>query len=772
VTPVAGATLAFAAGIVLSAYQAAPTGGLLLFGALAMALAAIVVPRSAEPPLQATVLGFLLAGVAAGGVARLRAAGDCAAAIPADAAVTATGTLEALPVDGGTVPLRVQRLAIGTRTVDCRTTLRVRPRGMPAAAPAGAGVDGASLVVHGRWRRFAEDGVFPRRPARLGVVAADSIVPAHGAAAVPRRLRTRLDAQERVRRLYPRDWPLAEALVLARREGLAAETRERFVAAGLAHLLAISGTHVALFAGALLLAARILRLPLAAAYAVAALGTVAYVILLGAPHAAARAALQLLIFLGTRLAQRPVEPQSAVAFAALVLLAHDPLAILDPGFQLSFAGVLGIVRLRRPLLDALPRAVPRWLRDALATGAAASVFTTPIAGLHFQQISLIGVVSGVVALPVLAATVPALALTLLLDPLAPGVAAFLAAGAALLLRLLDAIAAAAAAVPGGHGHVTPLAVLAALAAAATFLALRRGAGATDGARARATLRGATVAFGIAVLAPPLWVRAAGGGGIEIHALDVGQGDAFAVRTPAGRWILIDAGPASATYDAGARVVAPFLRARGARRVDALVLSHPHADHIGGVPAIAAAFDVRLVIDPGVPAPSRFYLDAVAAAQRAGASWLAARPGLVVTVDGVALEFLYPTESVLDGLTDPNDYSAVFRLRYGRFGALFLGDAPAAVENALVGEDAAALASQLIKIGHHGSRTSTGDSLLSSVAPALALISAGRRNRYGHPAPEVMARLAHHGVSTLRTDSAGTVRIRATAAGALSIRQRR
>jgi competence protein ComEC len=770
VTPIARLTVAFAAGILAGAYGVAPPGGPVLLGVSAIAAAATLLcvrARAGEAWLAA--FAFALAGAVAGRSAGARADGDCAARLPADAAVAVAGVAESAPVDGATLPFRAVRVALGEVVLDCRTTLRLRLRSNHVL-PAGEGV-----IVYGRWRAMTAARTWPVRSSRRGVLVADSVRSADsaGARSIAARgsagdafVRLRGAAQARVRLLYPRDWPLAEALILARREGLPDRTRERFVAAGLAHLLAISGTHVALVAGALLLAARLARLPVAASCALAAAVTVAYVLFLGAPHAAARAALQLLVFLGTRLAQRPVEPLSAVALAALVLLVLDPLALLDPGFQLSFAGVVGIVRLRRPLIDALPRALPRALRDALATGVAASLPTTPIAGLHFQHISIIGVLSGVVALPVLAIAVPALALTLLIAPVAPGAAAFLAGGTALLLAALDRIAALAAAVPGGHGSVTPPAVLGALAGALLFIVLQRMRSRPPLRAARASiLRPALIATSIALLAPPLALRMAARG-IEIHALDVGQGDAFAVRTPAGRWILIDAGPASPGYDTGARVVVPFLRRHGVRRLDALVLTHPHADHIGGARAVLEAFDVALVIDPGASSAHAMYLSTIEAARRRGTTWIAARAGLRVRVDGVDLDFLHPDESVLDAVTDPNDYSAVFRMGYGRFGALFLGDAPVAVENALVREFAAALEAQVVKVGHHGSRTATGDSLLAHVAPALALVSAGRRNRFGHPTPEVMRRLAAHGVRTLRTDSAGTLRVRARADGRL------
>jgi competence protein ComEC len=379
---------------------------------------------------------------------------------------------------------------------------------------------------------------------------------------------------------------------------------------------------------------------------------------------------------------------------------------------------------------------------------------------------------------VLAAAIPAIMLVVALEPVAPPLARFLAGGVELLLATLDGIAALAAAVPGGHTYVTPQTVVGCLAAAAAFLLFRRrelqrhreaageaANGRTPGSGGGSVLLGrpAFVAAAIVVLMPALLPRLPGRG-VEIHALDVGQGDAVAIRSPRGRWILVDAGPASPGFDAGARTIVPFLRAQGARSVDALILTHPHLDHIGGAGAVLQAMRVRSIVDPGAPAGSASYLAVIEAARRAGAEWIVARPERTLRIDGLELEFLHPVESALDALDEANDYSAVFQLRYGRFEALFLGDAPASVENALVRRYGTRLQSEVVKIGHHGSRTSTGDSLLVSVAPSLAIVSAGRRNRYGHPAPEVMARLDRFGVRTVRTDSAGTIRLRVQPTG--------
>jgi competence protein ComEC len=243
------------------------------------------------------------------------------------------------------------------------------------------------------------------------------------------------------------------------------------------------------------------------------------------------------------------------------------------------------------------------------------------------------------------------------------------------------------------------------------------------------------------------------------------GDAVAIRTPADRWILVDAGPRDEGWDAGERRVLPFLRARGVRRLEALVLTHPHADHVGGAPTVLNALEVGRVIDPGLPAGTPWYLEALRAVEARGVSWTEARQGRTLTVDGVSVEFLWPRDGSLDAVMDANKISAVMHIRYGAVAALLTGDAGDEEEAAILARRPGGLRAQLLKAGHHGSRTSTSAALLDAVDPELVVVSAGRRNRYGHPAPEVLRRLEARGIAVARTDREGTISVRARADGA-------
>jgi competence protein ComEC len=197
-----------------------------------------------------------------------------------------------------------------------------------------------------------------------------------------------------------------------------------------------------------------------------------------------------------------------------------------------------------------------------------------------------------------------------------------------------------------------------------------------------------------------------------------------------------------------------LRRAGIRRLEALVLTHPDLDHIGGAPSVLEGLDVAAVGDPGRSRETRPYLDVLESTAAEPARWIALTRGDHLELDGVVLDVLHPSRST-PADADPNATSVVLLLRYGLFTALLTGDAPAEVEDALTARVGRV---DVLKVAHHGSRTSSSDRFLGEVQPSLSVVSAGRRNRYGHPHADVTARLLRHSGAVLRTDLDGAVRI--------------
>jgi len=619
---------------------------------------------------------------------------------------------------------------------------------------------GIPVVVRGTWREGA----------RAGALIASAVEPAgaespRGVALV--RWRGRL--MERLDTLYGAHAPMVSALVLARKEGLDAGLREAFARSGTAHLLAISGFHVGVVAAMVLALLRSVGVARRPAGLTAAAATWGYVGLIGFPDAACRAALILSAVALSRARGRPPARWGPIATALLVLVAWDPARVGAPGFQLSFAGAAGLVGGSRILGDVLARGtggrLPRSVGDAVAAGVCATLATLPIVAWHFERVSLVGIPGTLVLSPVVALVLPGAMLSLLAHACHPATGAFLAGGVDLGLTFLELTTRTLAEPEWASLWLPRTWVLVFLVAAGLgSLLARRLRGGNHTRMATAAMVGAA-----GVVVWPVAVAFQGWGTVEIVAIDVGQGDGIAVRSPRGRWILVDAGP-PVDGDAGSQPVVRELRRRGVRRLETLVLTHPDLDHFGGAVAVLDRFVVGQVLDPGRGVGKEGFIEVLDAATRAGVAWRAARAGQQTELDGMTVEVLHPGRRGGGDPDDANANSVVLLVRYGSFEALLTGDAPVEVERLLLADLPARL--EVLKVGHHGSNTSTDDALLAATHPLVGLLSVGRGNRYGHPAPAVLRRLAAQGVEVRRTDREGTLRVVGRRDGSLWVDGRR
>lgn len=578
--------------------------------------------------------------------------------------------------------------------------------------------------------------------------------------------------QQRLRELFgPDAGALAEALVLARKEALDPDVKEAFAVAGLAHLLAISGFHVGVVAGILFGILRLAGVARVRAGVLSAGGCWLYVLGIGVPDAAARAATILTLLAIGRLRGQAVAPAGALATAFLLLTVLNPGVLSAPGFQLSFAGAAGLVFLRPGLVRCLDRGrasrLPRWLRVGLASGTAATLATLPLVAWHFDRISLVGIPATLALAPVVALAIPGIGLSLLLSWSAAPLGRFLAGGVALLLEASARGAELVARVPWASLWVPRPDLLWAGGGLVVGALLLAGTYRVRSLVRRTALVAAVVT---GVVLGPVVADVRGEHALQLVFLDVGQGDAMALRSPEGRWLVVDAGPKGETFDAGAAVVAPYLRRHGARRLETLFLTHPDLDHIGGAEALLEAFPVGSVADPGFPAGKEAYVSLLARARSRSVPWWRAHAGEGLDFDGVSVRVLHPLRELPDGEVGANDLSLVLLVRYGEFRALLMGDAPLSVEDAVLRSSPPSDV-DLLKVGHHGSSTSTGEPLLERVRPEVAIVSVGRRNRYGHPSGSVLRRLRRNGVRILRTDRSGTVVVRAQRDGSWAVETR-
>ena len=573
--------------------------------------------------------------------------------------------------------------------------------------------------------------------------------------------RWRAAAARRIDERFGADAPLVRALVVADVHDLDDAMRTRWARAGLVHALSVSGLHVGIVASALELVARAARLPAARASFAAAAGVLAYVALIGFPAPAVRAGVMFAVAAGAKARQRPTSAWAVIALGGWLPVLVDPAVPLDLGWQLSVGGI-AVLQCAGTACQRLGLEGGAWrtkLSRELLTGVLASAASAPLVAWHMGLVSLVAPLANIAAAPLFTVLQPTLFLALLLDPVAPA-ARLVAAAAVPVLRALDGVAAVAARPRWAAVEVAPsfaAAVLAGVVVAAGLAAVvRRHAGPP-----LAVAAGATAMLVWLPLLPPLpGLGAARPGALELHVLDVGQGDALALRTPAGRWVLVDAGPGPPIApDAGRRVVLPHVRRIGGD-VAALVLTHADLDHVGGAPSLLAALEPDRLVEPGFLAASGPYAAVLDSARAHGVRWERARPGLALDLDGVRLRVLAPDSAWVASQRGPNDASTILRVEYGEHAFLLVGDAEAGQERELLASlPPGALRADVLKLGHHGSRTSTTVPFLDAVRPRLALVSVGRGNRYGHPSPSVLAALAARGVPVFRTDVSGALVVR-------------
>jgi competence protein ComEC len=565
--------------------------------------------------------------------------------------------------------------------------------------------------------------------------------------------RVRARAARSIDRTFGDDAPLARALLIADQHQVPTEMRDRYAAAGLIHMLSISGLHVAVIAAAMELLFQVARMSRRVSLLGAFIATGIYVAVIGAPPPALRSAGMMGVAMASRLSQRPTSPWAAWALGAFVPLVQPRVAV-DVGYQLSVLGMCALVAAGSLWRRHLAKRLDGWkgkITRELVTSVVACAVTAPLVAWVFGRVSLIAPLSNLVAAPVITLAQPILFLALLVSPLGE-LARFFAQAVHPLLFAFDWIAWAAASTPGAAITVTTTlvtALLAALAAVALVVACASRYPARPAIIGLATL--ATM-----VVLPPFSLS--NSDEVEVHFLDVGQGDAILIRTKAGHWVLLDAGPAWRGGDAGRTTVLPYILRRGGS-LEAFVLSHPHTDHVGGAASVLTAMRPHAYWDAAFAGGSEAYIASLAAARKQGIEWHRVHPGDSILIDGVSVSFLAPDSAWTVGLKDPNLASTIALVRYGMVRFLLVGDAERAEEDWLLAEHRTELRAQVLKVGHHGSSTSSSDAFLDAVHPDVAVISVGASNIYGHPSNDVLHALSRIGAEVLRTDEAGTVIVR-------------
>jgi len=548
-------------------------------------------------------------------------------------------------------------------------------------------------------------------------------------------------------------------LILGERNEVPSDLKADFVTVGVMHLLAISGQQVVIVA--LLIAAllTILRIPETPRFFLVAVCLAYYVLLTGASPSVTRAGIMSIVLLGSRVAQRKADIFNALGIAAVVILLASPRQLFDPGFLLSFAAVLSIVLLYPAIIGALPRfsawcARIRLLDVAwkgIAVSLAAGIGTAPIVAFFFGRVSVVGFLANILIVPLSSLALVLGMLTVAASFLSGWVASVYAAGAEatawLTFRLVEFFA---------DFPFASVSFRISLFAVGVFYAfslfLLRSLAEKSW---KPVLLGGLVLANIVLYAWVIGERR--DDAFRMTFLDVGQGDAAFLEFPGGKTMLIDAGPATPGWDAGERIVLPFLGRKGIRRIDYLVVSHPHSDHLGGVPAVLRAMEVGRVIDGGSVAGSALYREYRKLIDSLRIPYRPVGAGDRFGEDlPVGAYVLWPDTLSGSRRANLNEQSVVIEFRYGTTSALFTGDAEKGAEAIISDRYGDFLDADILKAGHHGSSTSSTPGFVSKVTPEVAVISVGEGNLYGHPSRAVVGRYEEMGSRVERTDLGGAV----------------
>lgn len=575
---------------------------------------------------------------------------------------------------------------------------------------------------------------------------------------------------------------LGAGILLGVRASIAPEINDAFATAGLTHVVAISGWNIAIVTAIVVALVR----PLAhrpggrwTTSLIAAATVGGYVVLTGASPSVVRAALMAGAMLVGRLGGSRAHAASALALAALVMLLAAPPVLWDVGFQLSLLATGGLIWFGASVERRL-HAWPGWIREPVALTLAAQLTTLPVILVNFERLSLVAPIANVLVVPfvpvaMLCAAVASVAG--MVDgavhvPVIGTTLTWFASGAAwLVLRVIVSLGSAVASVP--HAAV-PVQVPAPFAVA-WFPILALGSWAlrapsVESIEPRVREPGRTAMFLRRALRPRpvagllltvllvITVASRPDGRLHLTALDVGQGDAILLETPTGATMLVDGGPDPELMLRRLGANLPFY----ARRIDVLLLTHPHQDHVAGLVDALDRFRVGLVLHAAIPFENAAYGRLLADSASGGIRVHVARAGEVVALDrSTSVRILYPTAADAAAPLpedDINNGSVVVEVTHGGFRALLTGDAEAPVE-AMLEQRGVLGPVDLLKVGHHGSRSSTTPEFLDLVDPSVALISVGADNEYGHPAAETIATLASQpDLAVYRTDLDGDVEL--------------
>lgn len=559
---------------------------------------------------------------------------------------------------------------------------------------------------------------------------------------------------------HPENQPLLRALLIGDRSMITPETRDAFARAGIVHVLAVSGLHVGFVLLILMTVTGLLRLPYAVQIIGTILGLILFALITESRDPVVRAVIMAALYLlGTLLERRP-RSFNILGVAALIILLWRPRDLFDPGFQLSFTAVASILffyhRLDRlTWVKTIRRHVgKKWFLNnglnVILASTAAQIGLLPLTAIYFNRIPTWSVLLNIAAIP-MAGIIVALGFTSLIFSFHPWISSTYGVLNNLIISVFTRLFVWIGQHPFSHVNVPPPDVFVTLTYGSCLLLL---AFWSDLVWRKRFIMLCLLGSNLVV-----WNWALDNGLNNLHWIqfDVGQGDAALLRLPKGENVLIDGGPKWPGFDSGERIIAQYLTKEGIRHLDAVILTHPHDDHLGGLIAILENFEIRRVIHSPIITQSNLTNTFCELIRTKEITQTIVMDNNSLFFPGVRLDLIAGSglKNLKPDDDDINNSSMITRVAFGQNRLLFMGDVESETEQVLL-RSGHPIVCDGLKVAHHGSATSTTLSFLNRTNPRISVISAGRKNRFGHPSKIVLDRLQKMNVQIHRTDLQGAV----------------